>query len=397
METPRVLFVDQSGQLGGAELSLFDIVRKRLEAGVTGDTVVLFADGPFAEQLRGAGARVEVLQQDLQVQKEAGLVQQLAAAPKALRLVRALVKLAKRHDVVYANTQRAAIIGGVAARLARKPFLWHLRDMLDAGHFSRANRRIAVLTSNACATTVIANSQATADAYRRAGGKRPTVIIHNGIDAAPFDAVCNDDAYAVRQSLAIPDAAPLVGVFGRITEWKGHRVLLEAIQREGLGHVHVVVVGDALFTEADRLLAEELRALSAQDGLAGRMHWLGHRSDVPTVMKACDVIVHCSTQPEPFGRVIVEGQLAGRPVIAAAGGGALEIIEDGVNGLLTPPGDATSLADATRRLLSDSELTRSLADAGARTARTRFTLDAYVAAVNDAVDNAAATRRSRRP
>lgn len=390
METPRVLFVDQSGQLGGAELSLLDIVRKRRDAGVTGDTVVLFADGPFAEQLRNAGARVEVLQQDLQVQKEAGLVQQLAAVPKALRLVRALSKLAKQHDVVYANTQRAAIIGGVAAKLARKPFLWHLRDMLDAGHFSRANRRIAVLTSNACATTVIANSQATADAYRRAGGKRPTVIIHNGIDAAPFDAVSSDDAQAVRRSLAIPDGTPLIGVFGRITEWKGHRVLLEAVQREGLKHVHVAVVGDALFTEADRLLAEELRDLSAQDGLADRVHWLGHRSDVPTVMKACDVIVHCSTQPEPFGRVIVEGQLAGRPVIAAAGGGALEIIEDDVNGLLTPPGNATSLAEATRRLLTDSELTRSLADAGARTARTRFTLDACVAAVNQIV-NAAAT------
>lgn len=390
MQTPRVLFVDQSGQLGGAELSLFDIVRKRLDAGATGDTVVLFADGPFADQLRDAGARVEVLQQDLQVQKEAGLVQQLAAVPKALRLVRALSKLAKQHDVVYANTQRAAIIGGVAAKLAKKPFLWHLRDMLDAGHFSRANRRIAVLTSNACATTVIANSQATADAYRRAGGKRSTVIIHNGIDAAPFDAVGSDDALAVRQSLAIPDAAPLVGVFGRITEWKGHRILLEAVQHEGLSHVHVAVVGDALFTDADRQLAEELRALSTRDGLAGRVHWLGHRSDVPTVMKACDVIVHCSTQPEPFGRVIVEGQLAGRPVIAAAGGGAIEIIEDGVNGLLTPPGDATSLAEATRRLFTDSELTQSLADAGTRTARTRFTLDAYVTAVNQIV-NAAAT------
>jgi glycosyltransferase involved in cell wall biosynthesis len=105
-------------------------------------------------------------------------------------------------------------------------------------------------------------------------------------------------------------------------------------------------------------------------------------------MKACDLIVHCSTQPEPFGRVIVEGQLANRPVIAAAGGGALEIIEDGVNGLLTPPGNATALAAAMHRLLSDSELAVSLANAGARTVRTRFTLETYVAAVNVILEKA---------
>ena len=388
MVTPSVLFVDQSGQLGGAELSLFDLVRKRLEAGALSDTVVLFAEGPFALQLRDAGARVMVLQQDLKVQKEAGLARQLTAAPGALGLAWALGKLAKKHDVVYANTQRAAVIGGAAAKLAAKPFLWHLRDMLDAGHFSRANRRIAVLTSNACAATVIANSKATAEAYCRAGGKRPTVVIHNGINAAPFDAVGLDEANAVRRSLAIPNGTPLVGVFGRITEWKGHRVLFDAIQREELGNAQLAVVGDALFTDADRLLAEELRTLSKQVGLAGRVHWLGHRNDVPTLMKACDLIVHCSTQPEPFGRVIVEGQLANRPVIAAAGGGALEIIEDGVNGLLTPPGNATALAAAMHRLLSDSELAVSLANAGARTVRTRFTLETYVAAVNVILEKA---------
>jgi glycosyltransferase involved in cell wall biosynthesis len=393
MAAPRVLFVDQSGQLGGAELSLLDVVHQRIKAGASDDTVVLFADGPFADRLRDAGARVEVLEQDIKVRKEAGLARQLAAAPNALRLVWSLKKLAAKHDVVYANTQRAAVIGGAAAKFARKPFLWHLRDMLDAGHFSRANRRIAVLTSNACATTIVANSRATADAYRRAGGKCPVVVIHNGIDAAPFDAVTGDEAQAVRQSLAMPAGTPLVGVFGRITEWKGHRILLEAIQRQELSHVHVAVVGDALFTDADRRLAEELRAIAAIDGLAGRVHWLGHRNDVPTVMKACDLIVHCSTQPEPFGRVIVEAMLAGKPVIASASGGAVEIIEKQIDGVLTTPGDASALASAMNTLLTDAELASNLATAGAATARSRFTLDAYVDSVEKVIVNAAATRR----
>lgn len=388
---PSVLFVDQSGELGGAELSLLDIVRARKAAGYDRDKVVLFADGPLSKRLNALSVEVEVISFNRKVGKQAGIAIQLLAIPAAYQVIRRIAAAARDHDAVYANTQKAIVLGGMAARLAKRPLVAHLHDVLEAAHFSRSNRRVSVLCMNACATAVIANSHATADAYQRSGGMRTTHIAHNGIDAAPFDAVSSDHAYTVRQSLAIPDAAPLVGVFGRITEWKGHRVLLEAIQCEGLGHVQVAVVGDALFTDADRRLVEELRAISAQDSLAGRVHWLGHRDDVPTVMKACDVIVHCSTQPEPFGRVIVEGQLAGRPVIAAAGGGAVEIIEDGVNGLLTPPGDASSLAEAMRCLLADSELARSLADSGARTARTRFTLDAYVAAVNQIV-NAVVTR-----
>ncbi|QDV74679.1 glycosyltransferase family 4 protein [Botrimarina mediterranea] len=396
MTAPSVLFIDQSGQLGGAELSLFDVVRTRLDAGAKRDTVALFTEGPFADQLRSAGVRVEVLQEDLKVQKNAGLTRHLAAAPNALKLALRLRNLATQHEVIYANTQRAAVIGGVAAKWARKPFLWHLRDMLDASHFSRANRRIAVLTSNACARTVIANSKATANAYRRAGGKCPTRIVYNGIDAVPFDKVTVEEANAVRRSFAVGEDTPLIGVFGRITEWKGHRILLEAIQCDELGRVQVVVVGDALFTDADRRLAHELISLTRRDALAGRVHWLGHRNDVPTLMKGCDAIVHCSTQPEPFGRVILEGQLAGRPVIAAAAGGALEIIEDGVNGLLTPPGDVQSLSAAIQRLLSDRELTSSLVAAGSRTARSRFTLASYVTAVEDVINAAVIDNNSCR-
>ena len=126
--------------------------------------------------------------------------------------------------------------------------------------------------------------------------------------------------------------------------------------------VQVVLVGDALFGED--AYVERLKLRAAKPDLAGRVHFLGFQQDVPRLMRAMDVIVHCSTAPEPFGLVIVEGMLARRPVIASAAGGALEIMT-GESGLLVAPGDATALRSAITRLLENPELARRLAEEGA--------------------------------
>ncbi len=86
------------------------------------------------------------------------------------------------------------------------------------------------------------------------------------------------------------------------------------------------------------------------EGLANRAHFLGFRDDVPALMKGVDIVAHTSIAPEPFGRVVVEGMLAGKPVIAARDGGVTEIIDDGRDGLLVPSGDANALAAAIRQL-----------------------------------------------
>jgi glycosyltransferase involved in cell wall biosynthesis len=91
-------------------------------------------------------------------------------------------------------------------------------------------------------------------------------------------------------------------------------------------------------------------------------------------MKACDIIVHTSTEPEPFGRVIVEGQLAQKPVIASAAGGVLELIEDGVNGYLFPPQDVSTLRQLIQKLIDDRHLTQTIARRGYDSAKSNFAL-----------------------
>ncbi|MEO0529305.1 MAG: glycosyltransferase family 4 protein [Planctomycetota bacterium] len=383
--SPRVLFVDQSGAVGGAELSLFDLVRSRASEG---DTVAVLSKGLFVDRLRSASIDTRVLPLAVDVQKASGVLRQLASVPRVLSVAKQLAAFARDHDLLYANTQKAAVVGAIAAWLAGKPMFWHLRDMLDADHFSGANRRIVIAATNRVTRLVVANSHATAEAYRRAGGRVPVKVVYNGVDAKPFANEGNEEAGRLRAELGISKETPLVGAFGRLTPWKGQHVLLDALEANELATVHAAIVGEALFTDEDREYASELRARSSRGSLEGRVHWLGHRDDVATLMRACTMVVHSATQPEPFGRVIVEAMLAGRPVIAANAGGAKEIVADGRTGLLTSPGDAEALATAIGRLVDSPAFAEDLATAGRVDASARFRLEDRVAELNTLIAEA---------
>jgi glycosyltransferase involved in cell wall biosynthesis len=115
--------------------------------------------------------------------------------------------------------------------------------------------------------------------------------------------------------------------------------------------------------------------------LADRVHFLGFRRDVPELMSLASVIVHTSVAPEPFGRVLVEGMLAKRPVVASRAGGAVEVIEDGTSGVLVPPNDSHALAHALANLLSDESRGRRIAANGYERACRHFSLGAMLANV----------------
>jgi glycosyltransferase involved in cell wall biosynthesis len=118
--------------------------------------------------------------------------------------------------------------------------------------------------------------------------------------------------------------------------------------------------------------------------VADRAHFLGFRADVPELMRASDAVVHASVYPEPFGRVIVEGMLAGRPVIATRAGGVTEIVDDDT-GVLVPPNDAGALARAIESIAGDPGHAAAMAARGAARARKEFSIAAMVRGVEDAM------------
>lgn len=376
---PRVLFIDHAGVLGGAELSLLDIA----SAFGARAEVVLLADGPFrvALEARGVSVRVVPLGALHRVKKNTRLPSP-AALTDTVRVARKVAKHAGAHTVLCANSQKAFVIAAAAGLIARRPVAWHLRDILAPPHFSRTNIIAAVTLANFRAARIIANSRATADAFVAAGGRESLVrVVHNGIDPAPFDTVAATDITEARGALGIPPRAFLVAMFGRFHEWKGQQVLLDALSR--LPDVHALIVGAPLFGE--EAFESALRAQASRLGLDTRVHFLGFRADVPLLMRAADVIVHASVYPEPFGRVIVEGMLAERPVIAARAGGVTEVVSDGDTGVLFTPGDASMLAEAIRALRADPAAAAAMAARGRTHARNQFSLQAMVRGVSEAL------------
>ncbi|HEV7993873.1 MAG TPA: glycosyltransferase family 4 protein [Gemmatimonadaceae bacterium] len=384
-----VLFVDHTGVMGGAQHSLLDIA----EANRDRCAIALLEDGPYATALAERGVRVILVRGGgaLREIKKTSALPGVGAVAAAMSLAWKLAQIARPYGVLYANSPKSFLVAALAGTIARKPVIWHLRDILGDGHFSAANVRAVVTAANWRAVRVVANSHATADAFVRAGGRRDLVrVVHNGIDPAPFDALTPGVRAAVRAELGIAADAFLVGCFSRLHPWKGQTVLLDAIAR--MPNAHALIVGGALFS-GEAPYEAELRARAELPSFAGRVHMLGARDDVPRLLAACDVVVHASVLAEPFGRVLVEAMLAGRPVVATRAGGVPEVVTDGETGILVPPGDARALTEALDALRRDPARVAQLARRGATHARSAFSRDAMLAGVTGVLAEVTEVRR----
>lgn len=342
MATPRVLFINHTSTMSGAELVLADIV-----GGWRGAAAFLFEDGPLRVAMAERGLRVAQARSGSPLAALRRSSSPLRVLPLAGRLAALVVEIALRvrhSDVVYANSQKAFVLAALATAAVRRPLIWHLHDIIDPNHFGTAQRRLQVGLANTRATRVIAPSAAVADAFAGAGGRGDLVtIVPNGLDLT----LDPRPRSALRKALDLPEG-PLVGVFSRLAAWKGQHVLLQALAE--LPGVSAVVAGAPLFGE-DAYAAELVR-LAAELGITDRVHFLGQRPDVDLLMQASDIVVHPSVHPEPFGRTLVEAMLAGVPLVATDTGAAGEILDRGEFGTLVPPEDASALATALRAVLA---------------------------------------------
>ena len=369
----RILFLDQSGKLGGAELCLADIAQTFKPTSLVG----VFADGSFPDYLRHLQIPVQILtNHTLQVQKASGLLDGLKSLNQLMPLITTVARLSQDYDVLYANTQKALVVGAIASLISRRPLVYHLHDIVSPDHFSPTNRRVIVTLANRTAL-IIANSQASRNAFIQAGGRPDRIhVVYNGFRPETYAQASERDR--LRQQLDVGDRF-VVGHFSRLSPWKGQHVLIEALSHCP-ENVFALFVGDALFGEDDYVaqIHQQVQALNLQH----RVHFLGFRSDIPALMQACDLISHTSTAPEPFGRVIIEGMLCQRPVVAAAAGGAIELIDHGHTGWLTPAGNAQKLAEVITTACQQPQRVAAIAQAAQQHAQTHFNLAATNAQIS---------------
>ncbi|MGA9381634.1 MAG: glycosyltransferase [Phormidium sp.] len=350
----KILFLDQSGKPGGAELCLLDIAKPYRNHCLVG----LFADGAFKELLEQQQISVQVLtNQAIKVGKESSLIQGLTSFSQITPLISKVVKISRNYDLIYANTQKALVVGAIANLFTNRPLIYHLHDILSLDHFSKTNCQIAVTLANRFASLVIANSQATKTAFIQAGGNPEIIeIVYNGFTAKNYE-IAESKVNQIRANLGIEQQF-VIGHFSRLSPWKGQHILIEALTHCP-ENVTAILVGDALFGEEDYV--QQLHKQVAELGLEKRVKFLGFQAEIVPLIKACDLITHTSISPEPFGRVIVEAMLCRKPVIAAKAGGAIELIEHHKTGWLFTPRNSLELAKIINNCRQHPELCQTIA------------------------------------
>ncbi len=288
--------------------------------------------------------------------------------PAALRLARIIRELGA--DVLHlGNGVRANFDAILAGWMTRTPIVCHVKGFEKYGGRERwAARRLDAL---------VLMTEAIATHCRDAGVvARHNQVIYDAVDLDWLEA--RKSRGEVRASLGIGGDVPLVAISGNIQEWKGQLVLVEALGRlrDSNPDVQCVILGGV--HRAGEAYAQHLRQRIAELGLVERVHFLGFRDDVPDLVNAVDIVVHASIRPEPFGRVILEGMLAGKLVIASDAGGVRELIDDGRTGFLATPGDDAELAESLARALADPPAAAALGAAARREAQQRFSLSRHV-------------------
>jgi len=201
-------------------------------------------------------------------------------------------------------------------------------------------------------------------------------VIYRGFDANTFDPrkVSDHRLQSLRSLWALDSASgPLLMLPGRVTKWKGQDVFVKSLSR--IRHLpwSAACVGD--FRESPTF-ARGLRRLIASLDLDERVRLVGHCSDMPAALMLADVVVSASsTEPEAFGRVAVEAQAMGKPVVASAHGGSLETVRHGITGWLVPPCDEAGLADALGEAATDASQRAQLGENARQWVSDRFTVD----------------------
>jgi glycosyltransferase involved in cell wall biosynthesis len=377
----RLLIVHSSAELYGSDRSLLDFVS--LQLGGFEITVLLPEDGPLVPLLRGAGARVaigEVCKVQRSMLGPRGLLRTLGATWRALREIRQLAG-GRPFDLVYTNTV-AVFAGAAYALVSGRPHVWHIREILAGSPtLSRAFRAIV----SALSRVIICNSSQTRAWIELPRSCERCRVVWNGVAVAAPQGRRETE----RDARGWEPGTVVFALAGRLNAWKGQPLALQAFERVQAalgGRVALWLVGSPFAGQEH--FEQALRAQLAGSPAAGAARLEPFRPDVEAVWEAADVVLVPSTDPEPFGRVAIEAMAFGRPVIAAAHGGLLDIVTDGGSGLLVEPRNVEALAGAMSRLANDADM-RAQLGAQARTRQQQvFSVDAYVQGVTHALQHA---------
>lgn len=360
MSKYRILIVNHAVEIGGAEKVLLRLL-DNLDRDLFEPYAACPHNGPLTEELSSRGIKVffgfpserllNVRRESIGKNKRLAVLYPLDMVSTVLRLAHLIWK--EKFDLVFTNSAKADIYGSLAGRLSSRPVVWRLHDIITPGVFSKLNMKLFKTAASLFTAKVLAVSEATRDAVINLGVNPEKVrVAYNGIDIGNPD---TGQIEETRAEFGIEASAPVATMVCRLVAWKGpdHFVRAAADVSKRVPAARFLLIGDAVFGE--QAYVEELKKLSRELDLDGKLIFTGFRDDIPRLMTASDIIVHASVQPDPLPTVLIEAMALGKPVIASREGGVPEIVEEGVTGLVFAPGNIPRLADLMQVLLSNRE------------------------------------------
>jgi glycosyltransferase involved in cell wall biosynthesis len=391
----RIVYLNPLGTLGGAERSLLDIIASVRKVDPSAELhLVVLADGPLVGRAEGLGIKVTCVPMPpallnlgdsvLRDRRQLGSLfrtmgQGTVAAWSVWRYARLLKESlnALRPDVIHSNGIKCHVLTRLVG-IQGLPMVWHLRDFLSSRPLMVHGLRWA--SRRTCCG--IAISRAVSEDAHAVLPRVPIDVIYNGIDTDYFH-IAPGDVDRLDRLSGIGTTGPKtlrVGLVATFARWKGQDLFLDGVARtvrdqQQRDACFYVIGGPIYRTIGSQFCESELREKARTLGIEKHVGFIGFQEDMASIYQALDIVVHASTQPEPFGRTIVEAMACGKPVIVSHTGGAAELYAHGHDALGIPPRDPAALASALHQLMDDPGLRQRIGANARLTAVHRFNRD----------------------
>jgi glycosyltransferase involved in cell wall biosynthesis len=382
----KILYLNPSSHLGGAERNLIDTICAARQQDPTIKPIVLITahEGPLVTELTHLGVEVVLLELPSKIARlgDSGSNEgdrQISSIVTSARNISLLSDLwryrsqlhqtivAIAPDAIHSNGMKTHLL--VASLRLSVPIIWHLHDFIGSRLLIKQLLRLFVDR----VTVAIAISQAIADDWQAVFPKLPIELIYNAVDT---------DRYRLLPLVAVPSPAPStikIGLVATYALWKGHDIFIQAIGHLARQHpelkstVKFYIIGGAIYqTARSQYSREELHQLARSANVEDWIEFIDFQSDIVSSYNRLDIVVHASTQPEPFGRTIVEAMACEKAVIVANAGGAAELFVDRETAIGVTPGDPLALAAALLETIAHPATRLAIGKAGRISAIERF-------------------------
>src|SRR3972149_372532 len=370
----KVIYIDHSPKLYGAEkvlLNLLSMINKKEISPI----VVCPKESELIELFKGEGIIVETTAMPW-FTKKAGPIELILYFVHLISFSIFLWKkiITYRIEVIHANTFIAALYSIIPAKVARKPLVWHMHDILAPGLFNKIFIKLAGLGADSiiCVSGAVKRRlvEFGVDAQKCFFVYNATVV-RAGLENAP------DKSF--KKEFNLPDDAHLIGMIGQIRKGKGQAIFIKAVP-EIMKHfpsARFVIVGDIMHN-LDQEYKSYIQRLIESLNLKEKVILTGYRRDVDFIMGALDAVVLAAIEPDSLPTVILEAMSREKPVVASNVGGVPEIVVDGVNGFIVSPGDSGKLAEAVCKLLQDPGLMQKMGQEGKKILSEKFVPEANI-------------------